>query len=322
MHGDYLVAAAGVVVGMRAVNSNGRWRHADLVTLFAEAGNELKPTKNGKTYQGGHPYRHDSKSGTCLVVWPGEGRWWCSSCKAGGDAADVLVDRGTATDRNEAERILTERFGPPCMKERPHLTDVGNAQRLIEAYGDRIRYCFPWGKGLVWTGKRWEIDETGVVLSYAKTISKQLYTEASQLAARAAAEPDEASRDVLSKQAASLLAWARACESRARVDAMIYLAQSEPGIPVLPGEMDTDPWLLNVDNGVLDLRTGKLLAHDPKRPITKLVPTKYDPKATCPTWLSVLNRSMAGNQHLISFLQRAFGYALTGDVSEQVFFIF
>jgi putative DNA primase/helicase len=103
---------------------------------------------------------------------------------------------------------------------------------------------------------------------------------------------------------------------------MIYLDQSEPGIPDLPGEMDTNPWLLNVQNGVLDLRTGKLLAHDPERLITKLVPTKYDPKSACPTWLAVLHRSMAGNQNLISFLQRAFGYALTGIVSEQVFFIF
>jgi putative DNA primase/helicase len=297
-----------------------RWAHVPLAVLFQEARLEVKLKKGGK-FQAPHSFKHDFKSGFPLVIWD-DNIWWCSSCGARGDAADFLVEIGKAANRQEAERLLAERFGPPHTKERPHLTDTGNAQRLIEAYGDRLRYCFPWGKWLVWTRKHWEIDSKGIVISYAKTISKQLYTEASEMAAQAAAEPDEDRRDALSKQAAALLSWARQCEARSRIDAMIYLAQSEPGIPVVPEEMDTDPWLLNVGNGVLDLRNGKLLPHDPKRLITKLISTKYDPKATCPTWLSVLNRSMAGNQNLISFLQRAFGYALIGDVSEQVFFIF
>jgi hypothetical protein len=117
-----MVAVARLVGGVCALmsaTSNGRWYHADLVLLFSEAGSELKPAKNGKTYKGGHPYQHDSQSGTCLVAWPEEGRWWCSSCKASGDAADLLVDVGKAPDRQEAERILTERFGPPYTKERP-----------------------------------------------------------------------------------------------------------------------------------------------------------------------------------------------------------
>jgi P4 family phage/plasmid primase-like protien len=300
---------------------NGRWQHADLRFLFAEAGIALKARKDGK-YEANHSYQHDSKSGRNLVVWADEGRWWCSSCKAKGDAADFLVDVGRASERAEAERILTERFGPPYTPDSPHLTDNGNAQRLVAAHGGRIKHCFPWGKWLVWTGKSWEIDNKGLIISYAKSISKRLYQEASEVAAKASAEPDETRRDTLAKSAQALLSWARQCESRSRIEAMIALARAEPGVPVLHEEMDTDPWLLNVENGVLDLRTGKLLPHDPRRLITKLVPTKYDPKAACPTWLSVLERSMAGNQNLMAFLQRAFGYALTGKVSEQVFFIF
>jgi hypothetical protein len=114
------------------------------------------------------------------VVWTNEGRWYCSSCKAKGDAADLLVDTGKAADRQEAERILTERFGPPHTLERPHPTDMGKAQRLIEAYGDRLRHCWPWNKWLVWDGIRWALDDSGTVFSYSKTIAKKLYAEAGE----------------------------------------------------------------------------------------------------------------------------------------------
>jgi DNA polymerase-1 len=302
-------------------SQNGRWRHADLPTLFAEAGIDLKARKDGK-YEGAHAYKHDSKSGRSLVVWTEDSRWWCSSCKAKGDAADFLVDVGRAAGRQEAEHILTERFGPPYTPERPHLTDLGNAQRFIEAYGDRLRHCWPRNKWLVWDGIRWALDDSGIVFSYAKSISKKLYSEAGELANRAAMESDEARRETLGKQATAVLSWAKQSETKARIYSMISLGRSEPGIPVLPKDMDTDPWLLNVLNGVLDLRAGKLLSHNPKRLITKLAPVHYNPKAPCPIWESVLHRSMAGNANLIGFLQKGFGYGLTGDVSEQILFVF
>ncbi len=101
---------------------------------------------------------------------------------------------------------------------------------------------------------------------------------------------------------------------------MIALARSEPGIPILPAQLDTDPWLLNVSNGTLDLRTGELRPHRREDLITKLAPVEYHADAPCQLWLDFLARIMAGNVDLIRFLQRAIGYALTGDVSEQVLF--
>ena len=78
------------------------------------------------------------------------------------------------------------------------------------------------------------------------------------------------------------------------IDAMIDLAQSEPGIPILPKSLDTDPWLLNVLNGTLDLRTGKLRAHERDDLITKQTPVEYDSQAQSPQWESFLYQIMAG----------------------------
>ena len=89
----------------------------------------------------------------------------------------------------------------------------------------------------------------------------------------------------------------------------------------LPEDLDRDPWLLNASNGTIDLRTGTLQPHRREDLLTRCIPVAYDPDAACPTWDSFLARIMAGNANLISFLQRAVGYALTGVIREHVLLI-
>src|SRR5262249_31776513 len=104
--------------------------------------------------------------------------------------------------------------------------------------------------------------------------------------------------------------------------ALIAVAQSEPGIAVQVDELDSDPWLLNTQNGTLDLKTGKLRAHRREDLITKIIPVRYDPQTKCPIWDAFLERIIDRNQDLIKFLQKAVGYSLTGNIGEQVIFVF
>src|SRR5262249_26244215 len=111
-------------------------------------------------------------------------------------------------------------------------------------------------------------------------------------------------------------------EDARRIAASLELARSEPGVPALPSDLDTDRMLLNVLNGTLDLRTGELRPHRREDLITKLAPVEYDPSARCPLWLKFLDRIMDGNERLVTYLQRVVGYCLTGDVSEQCLWFF
>ena len=70
----------------------------------------------------------------------------------------------------------------------------------------------------------------------------------------------------------------------------LSLAQSIPGVPVQPGDLDRDLWAFNVQNGVIDLRTGQLRPHNRADLITKLSPVEFDPDATAPLWLATLKR--------------------------------
>lgn len=186
-------------------------------------------------------------------------------------------------------------------------TDLGNAQRLVMRHGQHFRYCPIWKKFLTWDSKRFAIDNTGEIYRMAKETVKRMYAEA-------AAISDEIGRKKLAKHAMS-------SESANRIKAMIELAQTEQGVPVLPDELDTNDWLLNTNNGTIDLQTGELQEHSAMNLITKLVPVDYDVHAQCPTWLAFLNKIMGGNEELIHFLQKAIGYSLTGSTREQCMFI-
>src|SRR5262249_47236941 len=118
------------------------------------------------------------------------------------------------------------------------------------------------------------------------------------------------------ERAAAQIKWAMKSEDVKRIDGMLKLARCER--PVLPADLDRDPYLLNVANGTLDLRTGQLRPHRREDLLTKMAPVEYDPAATCPTWLRFLDRVMKGNANLIGYLQRVLGYSLTASVVEQV----
>ena len=197
--------------------------------------------------------------------------------------------------------LFGESWGPAIK-----CTDLGNARRLVQAHGAHMRYCYLWGAWLTWDGKRWNRDDAGQVVRYAKSAVAGIYKEAGDKST-----PD--ARTEIGK-------WAIKSEARDRLGAMIDLARSEEGIAVQPDQLDTDHALLNVANGTLNLRTGILQPHRPADLITKLTPIVYDATATCPLWDAFLWRIMDGRQELIDFLQRAVGYALTGDVSEQCLF--
>lgn len=179
--------------------------------------------------------------------------------------------------------------------------DIGNGERLRVRHGRKMRWVKERG-WLVWTGKAWE-DDRGKVDTWAKETARSIFAEA--------AVCDD------NKLAVEIFRHARNTANRSRRVAMVEACASEPGISKKPADFDGDPWLLNCENGILDLKTGELRPHDPQAMLTKIAGTYYDPEADCPRWMSFLDRIFDGNPELIDFLQRAVGYSLTGNTSEQ-----
>jgi putative DNA primase/helicase len=108
--------------------------------------------------------------------------------------------------------------------------------------------------------------------------------------------------------------WARGSQSSERLKAMWTLAKAD--LAVSPEELDTDPMLLNVENGTIELRNGALRPHRPEDLITKLAPVEFDPAAQAPRFYKFLKQILV-EEELIAFVQRFLGYSLTGSTKER-----
>lgn len=222
-----------------------------------------------------------------------------------GDVTDWLAAGGTV----EALRALAEAAPtwapaalPADLAEPEHLTDLGNSARWCRQHGQAARCCAPLGGWLLWDGSRWHRDARGAAMEMGKRTALSVYDEVS-----AGASLEE--RRAISK-------WAVASEGAHRLEAMLGLSRS--ALPADVEEFDIDPWLLNVENGTLDLRTGEL--REPRREdmITKMAPVAYDADASDTIFDVFLQVVTDGDEELQAWLQRAIGYSLTGDMREEL----
>ncbi|MBP3040564.1 primase C-terminal domain-containing protein [Bacillaceae bacterium Marseille-Q3522] len=190
-----------------------------------------------------------------------------------------------------------------------NLTEMGNAERLVYRNGQNLRFCMEFEEWLIWNGNTWVEDKKKKIERIAIKTFREMYLEASR-------EEDMSRRNELVK-------WAQSSEKSSTF--LNSIARAEAMLPISQDELNKDKFKLNCLNGVIDLRTGELINHDRKLLMTKNTNVRYDLDAKCPTWIKFLESIMKdekGNvkQELIVFLQKAIGYTLTGDTSEQVTF--
>jgi putative DNA primase/helicase len=221
-----------------------------------------------------------------------------------------------------ADEMLTAAPSPPdhdpkleSNSEEIYNTDLGNSKRFAAEHRPHVRYCGPWGRWYVWTGKRWQQDDTDRVMAMAKkTILRLTKTAAKRLAQLIS----DGAEDSELKKAKAFLEFTKKSQHVQRLKAMIDLARCEPGIPILPEDMDRDPMLFNTLTGTIDLRTGEQRQHNPDDYITKLCSVAFDPQAECPHWISAVSGIFANEDAMISHVHRFLGYCMSGETREHL----
>jgi putative DNA primase/helicase len=187
------------------------------------------------------------------------------------------------------------------------LTEAGDAEFFASIFGDRVRFDWRRHRWLVFLGHRWVPDAGGELHRLGLEAVR-----ARQQAALTITNADERKAH---------LRWAVAGESRKRIDNMLALARSVRPVSDPGDGWDADPWLLGVENGVLDLRSGALRAGRPDDRITMCVRAAFDPVAPCDLWTTKVDEIFDRNRELVDYVQRAFGYSLTGVATEQCLFL-
>ncbi|WP_409971505.1 phage/plasmid primase, P4 family [Bacillus sp. Bva_UNVM-123] len=232
------------------------------------------------------------------------------------DHSEYITTLNSALQRKQSGKIYGQPpASPPTQQQHEHrepkfnLTEMGNAERLVYRNGQNLKYCIEFEEWLLWNGSTWIEDKKRRIERIAIKTFREMYGEASK-------EEDMNRRTQIVK-------WAQSSEKSSVF--LNSIARAQAMLPLTQDELNKNGMLLNCKNGVVDLQTGNLLEHDRKLLMTKNNHIHYDVKAKCPTWINFLESIMKdekGNvkQDLIDFLQKAIGYTLTGDISEQVAF--
>ena len=233
---------------------------------------------------------------------------------SGGDAEKLLaLARATAEWKPAPNGATETRTATESSATKSNLwtpagrTDLANAERLFTIHGADVRWCDPWAKWLIWDGRRWAIDKTRLIETLAGDVCRMIWRGVAE-----AGERDNA------KLLTELVRFAKSTAGGNGIRHMIGLARSIPGVPIVPDELDRNPWLLNVRNGTIDLQTGALRSHRKADLLSKMAPVDFDGNAACPSWHDLLSCVTCGNADLIDFLQRVVGYTITGQTSEHI----
>jgi putative DNA primase/helicase len=184
------------------------------------------------------------------------------------------------------------------------------AERFLTEHGDALRHVHGIGWH-VWDATRWLADEKRIDISYAVDTVKNALRELEDLSGD---ERDDLYKDV------------RKSESASGLEGMVKIASARAPMSVASKELDSDPHLFNTPTGTVNLLTGDITDCSRDDLITKVAGAgldndDQDHDGGAAEWESFLERILP-DEEVRSFVQRLFGYAMFGKVTEHVMPIF
>jgi putative DNA primase/helicase len=179
------------------------------------------------------------------------------------------------------------------------LSDDDLALKFAAKHEGELRHVDDWGRWYVWDGRVWQRDDRLRVFDLARDICRE---EAAALTEK--------------EQVKSLA-------SHRTVAAVVGLARCDRKLAAIVDQWDTQEFLLNTPDGIVDLTTGKMLDNAVRLDFYMTKITAVSPADTgCPRFLEFRKTVTGGDQELVAFLQRVCGYCLTGSTREHAMFFF
>lgn len=186
------------------------------------------------------------------------------------------------------------------------LNDIGISELFAKIYRNQILYNATARQWYYFNGKVW-LEDIGTMIT-----SQKMKEFSKALLAYAVSITDDGTRENFVKYVNKL----GNLKSRETIT-----KDSRDKMCVYQTDFDKNKDLFNCQNGTLNLNTFEFLPHNPTDLLSKISNVIYDPKATCPKFEKFINEIMQGNKNKINYLQKALGYSLTCNTSEETCFI-
>ncbi len=191
------------------------------------------------------------------------------------------------------------------------LDDTGNAQRMYDLCGDVMLYCYTDRRWLCYSDGKWHYDAKGGVFVWADRVLESMKKELKLWAEHEGGAMFEDYKKHMKK-------------TRSNNSKKAMVKELEHLVAVSPNELDADRTLVNIQNGVLNLNDFSVAEHKPDFLMTRMLGTSMPESPKKPEkWLAFLDQIFSGDKELIRYIQKALGYSLSGDTSEQcAFFLY
>lgn len=185
--------------------------------------------------------------------------------------------------------------------------ETGDAEMLAQLYTNRIAFDHTEKVWHLWRGHNWKRDQCGFVRNLVTNQIASQYLHAASIKRRG--DNDEIVK--------SLSGAAFRLRQRNRISNVLTLANGLYSLALTGDEWGRNPWLLGVTNGTINLQAGSLSPGQPSDYIRDIAPTRWqDLEEPAPMWERFLIEIFAGDNELVSFVQRLLGYGITGHNHE------
>lgn len=186
-------------------------------------------------------------------------------------------------------------------------TDAGNAELLLYLKKDLIRHNHTFDSWYIWNGQYWGPDRTNAINKYVIEAARERQADAANL------------NDGNKKK--WQFKFGLQSENRNKISSCLELVKSFPPVATTAEEWNQNQYLIQFNNGVLNLTELSFCEGSPELMISQTTGVDYNPEANCENWTRAVSEIFDHDQELIDFFQRAAGYSITGDITEQCFFL-
>lgn len=192
-------------------------------------------------------------------------------------------------------------------------TDTGNAERLKIIYGDKLRFLPEKGRGaawMKWDGKKWASTYESGLYNMVSTMAGLSYRAADSFLQADMGNPDSI------KLKKAVLSFLSRTGNQKQIDSCLKRARGLFDASIT--DFDKDAYLLNVQNGIVDLKTGKLLPHDKARMCSKICRAYYPDHrgAGASLWEKAIAVILPDEKER-RYMQKWAGYMLVGSAPEE-----
>jgi len=223
----------------------------------------------------------------------------------------------------EEAPAITSQFIDDCL----FANALGDGTMYATLFRDRFLYCKNTQEWFEWTGHHWKRDVMGRALAAVEMVVQQYLDEYKAVSGRIAGlvgddgEENQAKIKKMQKKQRDLLNRAsKLRDDRRRNTCLTFSHTIEDPLAITGDEFDQKPMLFPCGNGVVDLERGKLLDGRPSDFLSLASPVDFRGiNAPAPLWQEKILEIFSGDQDVVDYVQRLFGYAITGLVHEKVF---